>query len=150
MDVKLLTSDFCDSIVSFEKKRLASSGLSEIEAEMKSWDFPWRQESLSHYANIGWSFVAISEGEIKGYVLGQPLLFFNNWTQTLWLEHSTYLSSDIGEALFDVAIRWAKSKHLQKVILNPKGNDVDFVVEKYPKFQKGEFLHLSTTKLSEG
>lgn len=150
MDVKLLTPDFCDSILAFEKEKLIASGLSEIQVEMKSWDFPWRKESLDHYAKVGWSFVAIENEKIKGYILGQPFVFFNNWTQTLWLEYSSFPNQEVGEALFDVSIRWAKSKHLQKVILNPNGNDVEFVKEIFPKFKEGEFLHLSTTKLSEG
>ena len=150
MEVKILTSDFCDSIITFEKERLSATGLSEIQIEMKSWDYPWRGESLDHYANLGWSFIAQDENKILGYVLGQPLLFFNNWTQTLWLEYSSYLNDEVGETLLDTAVRWAKSKHFQKVILNPQGNDVEFAKKKFPKFNEGQFLHLSTTKLSEG
>ncbi len=85
-----------------------------------------------------------------GYILGQPLLFFNNWTQSLWVEYVSYESENIAESLMDVSIRWAKTKHLQKVILNSKRNNIEFMQNKFPSFQEGDYLHLATTKMTEG
>ncbi|MCJ8276623.1 MAG: hypothetical protein MJK18_07260 [Bdellovibrionales bacterium] len=95
MDIKLLMPEHGDAIINYEKQVLKNQGLSEIEAEMKSWDFPWRRESLDHYIKLGWSFVALEGEEIKGYILGQPLLFFNNWTQCLWLEYVSFGQDDV-------------------------------------------------------
>lgn len=149
-DVKLLMEEHCESIIAFEKNKLANEGLSDLEIEMKSWDFPWRMESLKHYSSLGWSFVALQDSQVVGYILGQPLLYFNNWTQTLWIEFLSYQTDEVANALMDVSVRWAKTKHLQKVILNNKRNNIDLIQSQFPAFQEGGYLHLSTTKMTEG
>lgn len=148
MECKLLLNQHVESVFQFEKSRL-SAELSEIETEMHSWQQPWRMESLQHYAELGWSFIALKENAIQGYVLGQPLLFYNNWTQSLWVEHLAYLNDDVAFELMDVMIRWAKSKHLQKVLLNGEKDWTQTTKKLFNQFQKGEYLHMSTTKMSE-
>ena len=148
METKLFLSDRVEAIHSFEMKNL-SADLNEIQREMASWEKPWRKESLEHYSTLGWSFLAEEDGEVLGYVLGQPILFFNNWTQTLWIEHLGFKTPEVGHELVDVAIRWARTKHLQKVIINSASDKSSFVMESFKGFKEGSFLHLSTTKLSE-
>ncbi len=141
--------DYVDAVFGFEKNRLGSA-LGEIQFEMKSWDQPWRKESLDHYSQLGWSFVAVdNDNKVRGYILGQPILFFNNWTQTLWIEHLAYESEDLGQQLIDTIVRWAKTKHLQKVLVNSDSSSASFVQESFPKFKGKNYLHLSTTKLAE-
>ena len=148
METKLFLNNQVEAVHTFEMENL-SSDLSEVQQEMLSWEKPWRKESLEHYAGIGWSFVALESGEIQGYILGQPFLFFNNWTQTLWIEHLNFKTTEVGRELVDVAIRWAKTKHLQKVIMNSASDKSSFVVESFSEFKEGGYLHLSTTKLNE-
>ena len=148
MDIKLLLDSHVEAIFIFEKS-LLQEGLSEIQVEMASWEKPWRKESLEHYCSLGWSFVAEQEGQILGYGLGQPILFFNNWTQTLWIEHLSFKDSKVGEQLIDTMVRWAKSKHLQKVLVNQNCDRSNFIKEIFPKFKDSSYLHLSTTKMSE-
>ena len=148
MEIKLFLDDHVEAVFSYELNRLPSD-LSEIQREMKSWENPWRKESLQHYSKLGWSFIAFEGDEILGYILGQPVLFFNNWTQTLWVEAMSFQDKEVGFQLLDTVVRWSKSKHLQKVIYNKKCSHAGFAKESFPKFQDGDYLHLSTTKLTE-
>ena len=119
-DVKVLSEPDRSLILDFENERLKELNLSDIEREMKSWDQPWREESLDHYIKLGWSFVARVEGRVVGYTLCQPLLFFKNYTQSLWIEYTSFEEESCGSHLIDTACRWAKSKHLQKVFIKPE------------------------------
>ncbi len=148
MEIKLFLQQHSEEVFQWEISRLPAD-LGEIQKEMKSWDQAWRKESLEHYAGLGWSFVALEAGELKGYLLGQPLLFFNKWTQSLWIEHIEFVDDEVGFQLLDTAIRWAKTKHLQKVLFNSSCKHKDFALEKFDKFKEGEYLHFSTTKISE-
>ncbi len=148
MEIKLFLEEHVEAVFEFEMNQLPSE-LSEIHREMKSWENPWRKESLEHYSKLGWSFVAEEQGQIKGYILGQPVLFFNNWTQTLWIEHISFNNESVGHQLVDTTIRWSKTKHLQKVILNANSDRSAFVQETFPGFKQNGYLHLSTTKLTE-
>lgn len=148
MEIKLFLEEHVQAVFEYEMGALPTD-LNEIQREMKSWENPWRVESLRHYSQLGWSFIAQDEEGLKGYVLGQPVLFFNNWTQTLWIEHMGFKDTDIGFQLMDTAVRWAKTKHLQKVIFNSDSDKASFLQESFPKFQTKGYLHLSTTKLAE-
>lgn len=148
MEIKLFLEEHVDNVFSYELDKLPSD-LPEIKKEMKSWENPWRKESLTHYSKLGWSFIAQEGDEVKGYILGQPVLFFNNWTQTLWIESMNFDNEEIGFQLLDTVVRWSKTKHLQKVIFNSKCEYAGFAKESFPKFAEGGFLHLSTTKLTE-
>lgn len=147
-DVKVLSEPDRELILNFEKKKLEDSQLSEIEREMKSWDQPWREESLDHYLKLGWSFVARVEGRVVGYILCQPLLFFKNYTQSLWVEYTSFEDEECGQHLIDTACRWAKSKHLQKVFVNEERHKLEWIQKNYPAVKSDTFYHLSTTKMS--
>jgi hypothetical protein len=148
MDIKLFLPEHIPVLLDFERERL-SSQLSEIEREMASWDTSWREESLQHYSQLGWSFILEQEGRLQGYILAQPLLFFNKWTQSLWVEHMNFVEDPHGEMLIDTVVRWAKTKHLQKVIVNSASDKVGFVEQNLDSMKAGAFLHLSTTKIQE-
>ena len=115
MEIKVATIEDLSSIGEFSRQQLKASGVTDAELMMKSWNEPWRDESLEHYLNTGWCFVARDGDELKGYVLCQPLLFFQSWTQSLWVEYLAADSDKLKNELLDVAWRWAKSKHLQRV-----------------------------------
>ena len=149
MEIKLFLPDQVEAVFEFEKNRL-EGGMSELQIEMQSWDQPWRKESLQHYSQLGWSFVQLdADDKIQGYILGQPFLFFNNWTQTLWVEHVAFDNPEVGLQLVDTIVRWAKTKHLQKVLMNCDSSQSSFVKESFPGFNEKGYFHLSTTKLSE-
>ncbi len=148
MEIKLLLSDHVDEIFNFEMNRLVEKS-SRFEAEMASWDSPWRKESLQHYAQLGWGFVAIQEDQICGYILGQPLLYFNQWTQSLWIEHVAFENWDQGKELIDISVKWARTKHLQKVLFNQQISAFTLISQEYKTLVSGGYLHLSTTRMQE-
>jgi hypothetical protein len=102
----------------------------EVERRFQSWTARWRKEELEHYLKLGWSFIArdktgrpdpADKGEMVGYFLGQPLLFFRGQTQSLWIEHMEAADISVREALVDVAVRVAREKHLQRVLFGNGG-----------------------------
>ena len=93
--------------------------------------------------------MAFRDDNLQGYVLAQPLLFFNNWTQSLWLEHLSFDFEDIGEELIKICVGWAKTKHFQKVLVNSKMKNSSWIQQRFHGFQPSGYLHLPTTKIKE-
>lgn len=149
MKVKVATIKDRDRIQNFAKALAKESGLSEAEMMMSSWDQPWREESLDFYLSGGWSFLMEDGGEIKGYLLAQPLLFFRNYTQSLWIEWVSAKTAEHKEELLDVAYRWARSKHLQKVVLAKGTYATDKLNTVFPTLVDNTIFDISSTKLSE-
>lgn len=116
MDLKILEPKNDRDILEFESTR--ASHLDPIERELKSWTARWRQEQLQHYLSLGWSYGAFQDNKLLGYVLAQPLLFFRGLTQTLWVEHLSYLDVPVGESLLESCWKWAKDKHFQTVLVS--------------------------------
>jgi hypothetical protein len=117
----ILTSEIA-ALQSFEQKRLAEFVPDEDERKIQSWHARWRQESLEHYLNLGWSFAAKDDGEVKGYFLAQPLLFFDGQTQSLWIEHVQFTNIQARDVLCDFIYKLAREKHLQKVYFPKETN----------------------------
>lgn len=83
------------------------------------WSSSFRDESLRHYLATHWSFGSFNEqGNCQGVVLLQPYLFWNALTQVLWLENIRADSSDIEDALFQIAYRTAREKHMQALVFS--------------------------------
>ena len=128
--IKVLTPDNVESIYDLEMERLASIESDEMQRNLISWESPWRKESLNHYANTGWSFIMHSENDsnkVLGYILGQAFVFFRNQTQTLWIEHLGATSTEVTEELVEVAYRWARDKHLQRVIFHQANEYSEYI-----------------------
>lgn len=137
-----MTVNDIDDILFFELNRLSGEG---IEKEMQAWHALWRREALEHYAPLGWSFVMREAGKLKGYVLAQPILFLNGWTQTLWVEHIGAENEDLATYLFEIVYRWARDKHFQKVYFHDK---LQFINKDQLPIQKEGLLNsISTTKI---
>jgi hypothetical protein len=111
-------------ILEFETRKLKEQIPDETERMLQSWISPWRPEALTHYVTNGWSFLARDEerktanspnGELVGYFIAQPLLFFDGQTQSLWVEHVQFSSLEARDQLCDLAYRLGKDKHLQRV-----------------------------------
>ncbi len=101
-----ITQKFQDDSESFENKMLV-------------WDSSFRKESLEHHFKLGWSFVAEDDQQnIVGFFLGQPLLFVDKQTQTLWVEYVSALNPEIISELVDIAYRLSREKHFQRVLLS--------------------------------
>lgn len=119
--MKFLSEVDADSLILWELERLRKSGLESPHLELTAWKARWRKEQLAHYLPFGWSLgVWTGEGDDrqwKGYYLAQTLLFFQGVTQTLWIEHLSFEEQKLGKDLIEAALRFAREKHLQRVII---------------------------------
>jgi hypothetical protein len=146
-----------EEIVDFEKAKLRETVADEMEREIQSWNARWRQESLNHYVPMGWSFLArdrslkssfSEEGALVGYFLAQPLLFFDGYTQTLWLEHMQYSTLQARDELCELAYKLSREKHFQKVLF-PESQSVLNAVKSFKAMNwDPQVLTVSTSKAS--
>lgn len=113
-----------DEILEFEDRKLQEQFPEEMERMMQSWNSRARKEAFQHHLPMGWSFLArdrerpsrySSEGELVGYFIAQPLLFFQGQTQSLWVEHLQFTSLQARDELCDLAYRLSREKHFQRV-----------------------------------
>ena len=139
--------DDVENVFNYEFKKIEVPGNHEIENQILVWNSFFRKESLEHYFRLGWSFVAVgSDQQIKGFFMGQPLLFVDKQTQTLWVEYVSADSSEIFTELVDIAYRLSREKHFQRVLISEEVKNHSLTKE-FP-FQKWErsILTLKTTK----
>lgn len=113
---KILLTEDAEKILQYEMQKNLTP---EEEINFDAWTAPWRQESANHYISLGWCMGAFSnEGQLLGYILAQPLLFWQRQTQTVWVEHLAANKNEIAIGLIDVICRWSRDKHLQQVVLS--------------------------------
>lgn len=117
LDFQVLSIGDLDEVYTFADDRLKKQIPDENERTFHSWHAKWRKEALEHYLRLGWSFIARDNGRVVGFFLGQPLIFFRGQTQTLWLECMQARDNEVAEALFEVAVKVAREKHLQRVLI---------------------------------
>lgn len=122
LDIQLIQPSEISLLQEFEQKKLAEFIPDEDERRLQSWHARWRQESLEHYLNLGWSFAVKDEGELMGYFLAQPLLFFDGFTQAIWVEHLQFKSFQARDMLCEFLYKMAREKHLQKVYFPKETN----------------------------
>lgn len=113
---QVLSLNNYDEVFAFAERNLEKAFPDEAERMFASWAVRWRKEALEHYLRLGWSFIVRDQGQIVGFFLAQPFLFFRGQTQTLWVEHIEALDPEVREGLVDVAARVAREKHLQRVL----------------------------------
>ncbi|MBC7743131.1 MAG: hypothetical protein H7061_13100 [Bdellovibrionaceae bacterium] len=111
--------DDVEKVYQFEMEQKFQADADEYETQMLVWDSSFRKESLEHHFKLGWSFVAIDkDNQIAGFFLGQPLLFFDRQTQTLWVEYISSKSDEVNSELIDIAYRLSREKHFQRVLFS--------------------------------
>lgn len=121
-DEKVMTEQDALEVYEFYQEQLQRSIPDEFERMMSTWDSSFRKESVEHFAQTGWSFCLRSpdDQKLKGALLGQMILFFQGQTQSLWVEDLAFDSIEQKEQLIEIAIRWGRDKHLQKVFFAPR------------------------------
>lgn len=140
---QIIQSSDLEDILEFEQKIMEKNITDESERMIQSWHSRGRKESLAHYLPMGWSFIARDkDNKILGYFLGQPLLFFDGFTQSLWVEHIQSTDSSILEQLCEIAYKLSREKHFQKVYF-PKG-----IKPAYSESWKPEINSAWTAKVS--
>lgn len=133
-------------IEAFEKDRLEKAPGDPFEKQIQSWSAPWRPEALEHYLSLGWSFGLFEQEQLVGYMLGQPLLFFQSYAQSLWVEHIGYSQPDQLEKLIEIAYRWSRDKHLQKVLISARIIPSDFRSEFSLRLNEEGIFEIPTAK----
>ncbi len=148
LDLKVIQLHELPEILDFELKKQSELGLSEDDKIFESWHAKWRKESLEHYLPLGWSFLAREqEGQLSGYFLAQPLLFFEGMTQTLWVEHLQFSSLQARDQLCELAYKLAREKHFQKVVLPNQSTVSNAIKHLKPENWGPHFLQLITSKM---
>lgn len=106
-----------DLIYYFAEVRLKEGLSDDAELMIAVWNSRFRKEALEHYLGMGWSFLAEDrQGQLRGFFLGQPLLFFQGHTQSLWIELVEASDETVFSDLVEIAYKLARDKHLQQVL----------------------------------
>lgn len=135
-----------DEVYAYAHARLTKAEPNEQERMFKSWSVKWRKEALEHYLKLGWSFIARRDGKAVGFFLAQPFLFFRGQTQTLWVEHIEAEDDEVTHALIDVAVRVAREKHLQRVLISESGKFTAALKAWNPEPLEQDIAVVKTTK----
>jgi hypothetical protein len=152
---RILQMQDLEEILEFEKSKLKDLPGDPIENEISSWNSAWRKEALEHHLPLGWSFCFrdenqsssfSKEGLLVGYFIAQPLLFFDNQTQSLWVEHISYLSLQARDEICELAYRLAREKHFQRVFFSNSPAIRNAVQSFKPEAWGSETIFLRTTK----
>ncbi|HRK06175.1 MAG TPA: hypothetical protein PLZ57_00270 [Pseudobdellovibrionaceae bacterium] len=103
-----------DEVYAWAKARAAELHPDDAFIE---WTAAWRRESLEHYLATGWSMASRDpqSGQLRGFALAQPILFFRQQTQTVWLEYLAAQDETKAAELFQVMIGIARDKHMQRL-----------------------------------
>lgn len=152
---RIVQASDLDEILNFEEKKLIEQHPDESDRMFASWNSRARKEALEHYFSLGWSFLArdpeqkstySDEGLLVGYFLGQPLLFFEGQTQSLWVEHLQYQSLIARDQLCDLAYRLSREKHFQRVLMPHNQNIQNSMSHFKPENWNPQVFLLKTTK----
>lgn len=152
---RIATLSDITEIQEYEKKKLHDTVSDEMEREIQSWQARWRRESLEHYLPNGWCFLVknpalkseiSTEGQLVGYFLAQPLLFFDGQTQSLWVEHIASSSLQARDELCDLAYRLSREKHFQRVYFPNNPSTQNAIRNLKPQPWSDSAVFVKTTK----
>lgn len=136
-----------ESVFAYESKKIHDPSIGEIENQILIWDSHFRKEALEHYFKLGWSFLALDQNnKVAGFFMGQPLLFVDKQTQSLWVEYISADNSDIYTELVDIAYRLSREKHFQRVLFSKEVQKTQMTKEFPFKDLERQITYLKTTK----
>lgn len=139
--------DDVENVFKFESTRQFGDHAADIENQILIWDSHFRKEALEHYFKLGWSFLALDkEQNIVGFFMGQPLLFLDRQTQTLWVEYVSATTPQVYTELVDIAYRLSREKHFQKVLFSKAVTEQPLTKEFPFRDWERPVTYLKTTK----
>ena len=144
-ELRLLLPSDKEAIMTLAKRHLAVEIKDDMEREMQSWTARWRAEALDRYLDLKWSFGAFRDGQLTGFVLAQPLVFFRGLTQTLWIEDLQAVDEATRTELFQCASGWARDKHFQCVLLE-KSEHSEVLTQGPKQGAKPELIEFKTAR----
>jgi hypothetical protein len=152
----IITEDIPE-LLDFEEKKLIETIPDETERTFAKWNSRWRKEALEHFAPLGWSYLirdqdvksdASAEGQLLGYFLGQPLLFFDGQTQSLWIEHLQCNSLMARDQLCEIAYKLSREKHFQRLLFQNQSHLMTALAPFKPEPWNSSVYQILTTKVS--
>ncbi|MGZ3690319.1 MAG: hypothetical protein ACXVAX_02375 [Pseudobdellovibrio sp.] len=136
-----------EAVFNYESMKHNNPNLDEIENQIVIWNSNYRTEALNHYFKLGWSFLALNKkNEIAGFFMGQPLLFVDKQTQSLWVEYISAESDEIYTELLDIAYRLSREKHFQRVLFSKEVESKKLTKDYQFKKLERDIVYLKTTK----
>ncbi len=147
INYRIAQAEDLEKIYNYAEAELKNQIPDDMERMMAIWESRFRKEALEHYLKLGWSFVAFNQNlQICGFFLGQPLLFFQAQTQTLWIECVFASDQIIQSELVEIAYKLARDKHFQQVRFPENVQKLNF--EKPTSFHqiKNPIVWAKTTK----
>jgi hypothetical protein len=152
---RILQIQDIESLLSYENKKLMDTVPDEEERLFASWNSRWRKEALEHYLGLGWSFVShdtdlksssAPEGQLVGYFLAQPLVFFEAQTQSLWVEHLSYSTLTARDELCSLAYKLSREKHFQRVLFPNNSSVMNSIAGFKPEAWSPSVAMVKTTR----
>jgi hypothetical protein len=135
INYKIAQAEDLEKIYSYAEAQIKKEIPDDMERMIAIWESRFRKEALEHYLKMGWSFIAENQNqEMTGFFLGQPLLFFQGQTQTLWVECIFADNQKIKSELVEIAYKLSRDKHFQQVLFPEDVQNLTF--EKQIPFQK--------------
>ncbi len=150
INYRIAQAEDLENIYVYAENKLKNDIADDMDRMIAIWESRFRKEALEHYLKLGWSFMAenseTAEKRVCGFFLGQPLLFFQAQTQTLWIELMLADNPKIKTDLADIAYKLSRDKHFQQVLFPENIQDLEF--EKPITFHKikDPFVWAKTTK----
>ena len=139
--------DDVETVFNYAAAKLKDESLDEIENQIKIWNSDFRKEALDHYFKLGWSFLAFNQqNKLVGFFMGQPLLFLDKHTQTLWVEFVQADSDEVYTELVDIAYRLSRDKHFQRVLFSAAVTEKNLTKSLPFKSWDRSIVYLKTTK----
>lgn len=148
LNLRIIEATEVDLILDYEQRRTVEQFPNEMDRMFNSWHSKARKEALIHYLPMGWSFMATDhDSQLVGYFLGQPLLFFDGQTQSLWIEHLQFSSLQARDALTELAYRLSREKHFQRVYFPNQPQILNSIKPFHPEEWNSQALFVKTTKV---
>ena len=136
-----------EAVFNYESKKQFDPNLNEIENQINIWNSNYRTEALNHYFKLGWSFLALNKkDEVMGFFMGQPLLFVDKQTQSLWVEFISAENDEVYTELLDIAYRLSREKHFQRVLFSKEIEAKKLTKDYQFKDLERSIVYLKTTK----
>lgn len=146
-EFRVMQASDLEDIFNFEETVMKSQIPDDMERMLAGWNSRARKEAIEHYVNTGWSFTALDKsGQIRGYYLGQALLFVEGQTQSLWIEHIRASDESLHFQLCEIAYKMGREKHLQRVYF-PQDELTQKLIQNFkPQNPEQPIVFVKTTK----
>lgn len=148
-EYRVLASDELEEVYAFSKNRWLANPKSQ-ENLFHEWSASWRREFLEHYLKIGWSIARRDpvSGRLLGYILAQPVVFFRQHMQTVWIEYVEAESPKQVAELIEAIYKVCREKNMQRLFVRYDESDLglgELLKTRKAKMIEEEILEFQTS-----